>query len=308
MTATPNKVPRLRSALFIPAHRRDFLAKAASTGADGLILDLEDAVPPPMRGEARTIMSDWIANSRTDQAVCVRVNGLAAGCLDEDLAAAVAPGLTAVLISKVQNADDVAVVDQALSRHEQRRGLPPMSVRIWPLLETAYAVHKAYDICSSTKRIAYMGVGGSANGDLARDMGFQFSRTFYETLYIRSKVLLDVRAAGVPNPMAGIISAVRDTELVESHARFMRGLGYEGLVTIHPTQVQIANAIFGPSPGDIATAKELIEKMEKAEKEGQGSIMHQGGMVDAAHVLTARALLADAELFEKRRVNAAVRK
>lgn len=305
MSSISTTVPRLRSVLFVPGHRRDFLDKIAKTGADGIILDLEDGVPSERRDEARETTARWIAEPRPHgPTICVRVNALDQGCLEEDLAVAVAAHVTAIQISKVRSKDDVAQVERAVARHEARVGLQ-QAIRLWPLLETPQAVHGAYDIATSSKRVAYMGVGGGANGDLARAMGFQFRGDFLETLYVRSKVLLDARAAGVPNPIAGAVTSVGDTELIERYAQLAHSIGYEGMAAIHPSQVTIANAVFGPSEKQIASAQSMIVALEKAEKEGKGAILHEGKMVDAAHLQTARKLLAEAEEFEKRRLAAA---
>lgn len=301
MSQLPAPVPRLRSAMFVPGHRQDFLGKAGATGADGLILDLEDSVPLAQRDQARAEIAKFIARPESRrQTLLVRVNGFDQNCLDQDLDIAVVPGVTAILLPKVRSTRDVAELETAIARHEARAGIKPGSIRIWPLLETARSVHDSYEIASCSPRIAYMGVGGSANGDLARELGLRFSPTFYEAVYIRSKVLLDVRAAGVPNPMAGMISNIRDMELVETYARHVRGLGYDGMGTIHPAQVAVANKVFAPTAEEVEAARQLIVAMQQAEREGKGAIMHNGVMIDAAHVHTARAVIAQAESLASR--------
>jgi citrate lyase subunit beta/citryl-CoA lyase len=294
--------PSLRSALYVPAHRRDFLEKVGRTGADGVILDLEDSVPAQSRSQALAEVARWIALPESArQVVCVRINALEKHCLEEDLSAATASTLVAIQVPKVSGPEDIAQVEEALVRHETRLGLSPASIRIWPLLETARAVRDAYEIATCSDRIAYMGVGGSPNGDLARDMGFQHTGTFLETLFIRSKVLLDVRAAGVPNPMGAMIPSIGNPSLLETHARFIRSLGYEGMSLIHPSQVEVVNTVFGPSEQDIEACRALIRAMKQAEHEGKGAIRHDGAMIDKAHVQSAQALLAKAEEFETRK-------
>jgi citrate lyase subunit beta/citryl-CoA lyase len=169
--------------------------------------------------------------------------------------------------------------------------VPRGTLRIWPLLETTTAVHAAYEIATASPRIAYMGAGVSANGDIARDLGIQHTGTYLESLFVLSKVLLDVRAAGVPNPMSWITNTIGDTDLYWRNARFVRSLGYEGALLIHPSQVEVANAVFGVTSEEVEEAKKLIEAMESGQRDGKGAITYKGIMIDEAHLETARAVV-----------------
>ena len=133
-----------------------------------------------------------------------------------------------------------------------------------------------------------MGGATSRGGDLARSIGFRFSAEGKETLFLRSKVLVDVRAAGIPNPISGLWGRVDDLEGLRAFAEESRDLGYEGLMTIHPKQVPIVNAIFSPSAEEIGEWRRIIEAMKLAEREGKGAIRFDGRLIDAAHVETAR--------------------
>ncbi len=220
-------VPRLRSALFVPGHRRDFLAKLERSAADAVILDLEDAVPAELKAPARDEVKRWLdtrpAGGRP--LACVRINPPADACLAEDLAAAVSPAVCAVLLPKLEAPDEIRELARALAGREQEVGLPEGSIRIWPIIETARAVRAAFEIASASPRVAYMGGSAGDRGDLARELGFRWSQDFGETLYVRSKVLVDVRAAGVPNPMTGVVTNLEGTAQVEAFARQSRGLG-----------------------------------------------------------------------------------
>lgn len=295
--------PRLRSALFVPAHRRDFLAKLDGSPADAVILDLEDAVPADHKAGAREAVRDWLKGRAAGERplACVRINPLADDSLEEDLTAAVAPGVRAVLLPKLERAEEVRVLEQALAARELEAGLPAGDLRIWPIVETARAVHAAYEIATASPRIAYMGGSAGDRGDLARELGFRWSADFLETLYVRSKVLVDVRAAGVPHPMTGVVTNLDGTAEVEDFARQSRGLGYEGMMVIHPAHVEVVNAVFSPSEEELAAARRLLAAMERAERGGDGAIAHEGGMVDAAMVRVARELLAEADETRSRR-------
>ncbi len=283
MSQRPSPV-HLRSALFTPGHRADRVAKARDSGADAVILDLEDAVPAAARASAR----DQV-RARTGQPAgaggprwCVRVNPAGSADIGPDLDAAVGPGLLAVLLPKVSGPQDVCELDAELTRRESAAGLAAGQIRIWPLLESAAAVVRADLIAAASPRVAYLGGGTSDGGDLAASVGFTWTADGWETLYLRSKVLLDARAAGVPHPMTGVVTELSDPSVVWRFARQSRQLGYEGLMAIHPSQVPVANAVFGSTPDERARAAATLAALEEAERSGQGATRHAGRMVDAA--------------------------
>jgi len=285
-------VRRLRSALFVPANRGDYRDRAIESGADAVILDLEDAVPAPERGAARAALPDWFTGAG-GPAVCVRINALADGCLADDLEAAVQPGLVAVMIPKVTEPDEVRRVDKAVTKLERRAGIDPGTVRLWPSIENAIAVRRVFDLASASPRVAYMGGAAALNGDLGHAIGFGWDPPlFLETLYLRSQVLVDVRAAGVSNPMTGVVTNLRDLDEVEAFARQSRAIGYEGMMVIHPSHVAIVNEVFGATAEDVAAAKRLLEAWDDAQRNGSGALDHEGQMVDAAMVRVAREVVA----------------
>jgi citrate lyase subunit beta / citryl-CoA lyase len=277
-------VPRVRSALFVPASRPGFLAGAAGRGADAVIVDLEDGVAGSARDGARVAAGAWLGGLGPGGPVgCVRVNGLAAGWLEADLAAVVVPGLTAVVVPKLRGAAEVAEVAEALAFFEGRAGLARGSVLIWPIVETAEAVVAAGEIARASDRVAYMGGGTSRHGDLAHSLGFRWTAEGWETLYVRSKVLVEVRAAGVPNPVTGLVSVLDDPAAVEGFAAQSRGLGYEGMMCIHPSQVAVANAAFSPSEEEVREARAVLDALAEADRHGQAVTTLDGRVYSTAH-------------------------
>ena len=292
MSAAP---PRIRSALFVPAHRRDFRERAVASGADAVILDLEDSVPAAERDDARAAVIEWL--DRGDgPAVCVRINALSEGCSDADLDAAVQPGLVAVMVPKVDDPDGVRKVANAIDRRERRAGLAAGSVRVWPSVETATAPRRAFDMASASPRVAYMGGAAARNGDLAHAIGFGWTPPlFLETLYLRSEILADMRAAGVPNPMTGVVTNLGGLDEVEAFARQSHAIGYEGMMVIHPSHVAIVNEVFGASADEVAAARRLLDAWDDANRDGLGAVDHEGEMIDAAMARVARDVLMRAE-------------
>ena len=284
-------VPRVRSALFVPGSRADFLEHADRRGADAVLIDLEDSVVASRIDAARELVGGWVrarANP-VDPVVCVRVAALGDGELDADLDAVVHPHLTAILVPKVTHEDEVVAVAEALAHYEGRRGMPRGQVRIWPLVETAAAVQRSDRIARASERIAYMGGGASRQGDIARALGFRWSAEGFETLYVRSKVLVDVRAAGVPNPISGLVSSLDGTADLDTFARQSRALGYEGLMVIHPSQIALVNEIFSPTDAERQDARDVLAALADAEARGLGAVMHRGRMIDRANIETIHA-------------------
>ena len=193
----------IRSALFVPADREEMLRKAARYGADALIADLEDGVAEQNRDTARANLSGIVeALGAAGQTVIVRVNSIESGLTGFDLEAVTGSHLYAVMLPKVAGPDDVRETAHLLNFLERKNGVEPGATLIWPLLETAVGIYRAYETGIASVRVAHMGgIGGS--GDVGRALGYQATREGLETLYLLSKVLLEARAAGVPFPIGG---------------------------------------------------------------------------------------------------------
>jgi citrate lyase subunit beta/citryl-CoA lyase len=220
--------------------------------------------------------------------VLVRVSPADSEDFAADLDAVVRAGLHGVLLPKLQGPADVAALDAALAERETARGLAAGGARIMPLIETAPAARAAYEIATASARVAYMGGAVSRAGDIARALGYRWTPAGLETLFLRSKVLLDVRAAGVPNPISGMWGAIDDLEGLRAFAEQSRDLGYEGLMAIHPSHVSVINQVFTPSAAEIDAWRRTLAALEQAERVGRGAVRLDGRLVDRAHVETAR--------------------
>ncbi|HWL42716.1 MAG TPA: CoA ester lyase [Ilumatobacter sp.] len=285
--------------LFIPGNRTDWLPKAAAAGADAVVFDLEGALPPDQKAAGREGVRAAIeAAGGSGPAIMVRINDARSPHWRDDLEQVVSAGLAAVLLPQVAGLGDVVTVSAALDELEQERGLPPHSVGLDPLMETPSAIREAYEIAVCSPRIAYMGAGISKRGDIARTMGFRWTPGGLETLFFRSKVLLDMRAAGVPNPLSGMWGDIADLDGLREFAERTRELGYEGMMVIHPSHVGVVNEVFSPSPDEIELWQATLAAMEAAHAAGDGAIRFRGEVVDEAHVLTARQGLARLEQFD----------
>ena len=263
---TTNPIPRVRSALFIPAHRGDFLAAADRRGADAVILDLEDGVPAGEHAAACDRARTWLAGRTSGRtpAALARVHPWGHPLLDKDLDAVVRAGLLGVALPKVAGPEDVVALSERLAWWEGRRDLTPGTVRIWPLLESAAAVLAAGPIAHCSPRLAFLGGAAAEGGDLAAGLGYRSSPDRLETLHLRSHVLLAARAAGVPNPMTGLVTTLDDPAAVTRFARQSRQLGYDGMMVIHPAHVPLVNEAFDHTPEEIALARATRDALGSA--------------------------------------------
>ena len=278
--------------LWVPGNRESWIEKAVATGADALILDLEDSVPYSEKVTARDIVARYLqTNTATDPAIFVRVNELGGGLIEDDIEAIVSPRLYGILVPKVSGPEDIVTVDTVLDHYERCAGLEPGQTIIKPGIETALGIREAYQIGLSSPRIAHIGVGHMKAGDASRSLGFQWTREGKETLYIRSKVLLDARAAGDPYPCADPWSDIGDLEGLRAYLVEMRQLGYTGFTPLHPSHVPIANEVFTPTSEEIEGWKGLIHEMGEARKQGRAAVIYQNQMVDIAMEKTARDML-----------------
>ncbi|WP_030230521.1 MULTISPECIES: HpcH/HpaI aldolase/citrate lyase family protein [unclassified Streptomyces] len=287
--------PPLRSLLFVPGHRTDWLPKARAAGADAAILDLEDAVPAPDKPLARARVAEALAESAEQRAAMplfVRVNPLDDWAAADELRTVVRPGLAGIVLPKVHTAADIRLADRLIDWCERDHGMPPGTTALVPLLESARALRDAYDIAATAPRVAYAGALTAPGGDVERAVGYRWSPQGAETLALRSRVLLDVRAAGAPYPVTGLWTDIADLTGLRAFAEQNRSLGYDGMMAIHPAHVPVINEVFAPGTEELDRCARLVAAVESAQRDGVGALTFEGRMVDEAMAETARAVLA----------------
>jgi len=285
----------LRSLVFVPAHDPDLILRAAGNGMDALCLDLEDLTLLPDKEEARAIFPAVAREiAARDIAVFARTNGIAGGMAAADLDAVLVPELHCVSIPKVDHASDVAAFCELLDDAERRKGVAVGSTLVRPIIETALGVRNAFDIASASPRIAYLGgVAGGWWGDLSSSIGYVPSPRGQETAYVRSKVLVDARAAGVPFPIGGGSTSSSHLADVTAFAEDNRQLGYDGVHCAGSAPVVAAvNEVFTPSRNEIAQWLDLLPALEQAERDGLSSTRVGDLFVDLAGLAKVREQLA----------------
>jgi citrate lyase subunit beta/citryl-CoA lyase len=287
----------IRSALFVPAHRRDWVAKAIRVSPGAVILDIEDSVPPQFKPQAMDHLKSEIHQLRdAGIGAFVRIQPLFDGTAAE-IAAAVTDGLTAIVQPKVATPEEIRRLHDLVSYAEGHAGVPHGSVGLLPLPETAEGMYHAYHLAKASPRVRgiHGALSGPVSGDFARAFGFRATSGGQEQLYLASKLVLDSRAAGAMHPMAGIFGTHQDDlPAVEALIRKARDIGYAGVAVMHPTHVTVANTVYRPTAEEVAYFKGLLEAFEAAEKAGLGAVSYHGAMVDYAMLPLAREVLADA--------------
>lgn len=287
----------LRSLLFVPAHRTDFVEKSVRFQPDAVILDIEDSVPPDRKPAARALVPAAATLLRAAGIVpTVRINALPEGGR-ADVAAAACEGMAAVILPKADSAAEVAELHDLLSYHEGRAGLPHGAIAILPLPETARGLRHGHDLAQASRRVRglFGALGGPVAGDIARAFGFLPTLGGEEQRYMNSKLVLDSRAAGAEFPVAGIIgTAIDDLASVETMTRRAKEMGYTGACLIHPSHVEIANRIFRPTAEEVAICEGMLAAFAEAEAKGLGAVRYRGSMVDYAMLPPARAVIQEA--------------
>jgi citrate lyase subunit beta/citryl-CoA lyase len=280
------------------------LSKAATSGADAALFDLEDAVAPDMKEKARPMVLQAIKETASAKGgppvITVRVNDVTTGLLEGDLEGIACPELDAIKLAMTNSADDIRAADAILTRLEGERGLEADSVGIIALIETAEGLYNCHAICTAANRVVGIGIGSAEGGDLSNALGCEWTPDGRTLLYARSKALADARAAGVPFPTDGPFTRFKDPDGCRADAIAARQLGYVGKAAIHPNQVAILNEVFSPDSDRVAYLREMIEVYYEAERAGAGAVSFNGRMIDIAMVKDGERVLAFADAIAAR--------
>jgi citrate lyase subunit beta/citryl-CoA lyase len=281
-----------RSALYMPGSNPRALEKARGMDADVLILDLEDAVAPAAKAEARRlVLAALAAGGFGARELVVRVNGPGTPWGDDDLAAAARSGADAVLLPKVESAEAVRLAEAAL-----RAGGAPETLALWAMIETPRGVLAAPAIAASTPRLAALVAGTS---DLVKELQARHTPGRAEVLTSLSLVVLAARAHGLCC-LDGVHLDLDDQAGLEAACRQGRDLGFDGKTLIHPRTIAAANLAFAPSAAELAAARVLVAAHAEATALGKGVVVVGGRLVEALHVAAARRLLALADAIAAR--------
>ena len=277
-----------RSLLFTPANSERKVEKALLGSADGVILDLEDAVAVSEKPLARQRAAAVVAELRR-LPTYVRVNGTTTPFCFRDVLDVVRPGLAGILLPKVESAAQLLTIDWIMAQIEAESGLPVNGCEIMPLIETAGGLGALDEIARATPRVRRLAFGAV---DLAFDMDIDIEDDSGAMEQARFAVARASRAAGLAAPLDTAFPGISEPDRLRATARKARALGYSGKSCIHPSQVEIVNAVFSPSPADLDRARRIVAAFDEAEARGLAALMLDGQMIDYPIVDKARRLLA----------------
>jgi citrate lyase subunit beta/citryl-CoA lyase len=287
----PTARPR-RSALYLPGSNARALEKARTLDADVLLIDLEDAVAPGAKEEARRLaVAALAAGGYGPRELVLRVNGLATPWGAADLAAAARARADAVLLPKVESAEEVQRAQSLL----QAAGAPE-GLALWAMIETPRGVLAAPAVAAASPRLACLVAGTS---DLVKELGARHTPGRAEVLTALSLIVLAARAHGLAC-LDGVHLDLADEAGLEAACRQGRDLGFDGKTLIHPKTLAAANRVFAPGEAELDTARRILVAHAEAESFGKGVVVVDGRLVEGLHVEAARRLLALAEAIAAR--------
>ncbi len=279
-----------RSLMFVPATGEKFVAKAHTRGADVVILDLEDSIPPGEKQAARDALPEAAATvGQAGAEVAVRINRP----LDiavPDIAAAVMPAVGTLMLPKVMGPEHIRLLSEVVAAREAAQGMEPGHTRFVAVVETPDALPRLGAIAGADRRVVALGVG-------AEDLSTELEAVPGADLlyHFGMMVVAAARAAGIqPLGSVGPFADFSDLGGYRASLRRSRALGFGCQACIHPSQVAIVNEEYGPSPAEVERARRLLAAFDAALAEGKGAVAFEGQMIDLPVVERARRLLARA--------------
>ncbi len=273
-----------RSVLYMPGANERALEKAKSLVADALILDLEDAVAPDAKDEARArVCAAATSGEYGAKEVTIRINGLDTQWHADDVRAVAEAGPAAVVVPKVNSAAEVAAIEAGL----EAAGAPAHT-KIWAMVETPVAMLHAEEIASSSERLTVLVMG---TNDLAKELHAEHVPGRQPLLGGLGLALLAARATGKVI-LDGVYNDIADEAGFEAECVQGRQMGFDGKTLIHPSQLEPCNRVFAPSDDEIEHSRTIIAAFEEAERDGRGVVTVNGRMVENMHVDNARRTLA----------------
>jgi citrate lyase subunit beta/citryl-CoA lyase len=277
----------------MPGANERALEKAKTIDADALILDLEDSVAPDAKAQGReNVVAAVRSGEYGHRELAIRVNSIGTEWHDDDIAAAAAAGPDAILVPKVESAEQVRALVAAMET-----GGAPAHTQLWAMIETPRALLHAEEIAAAHDRLTVIVMG--TNDIVNETYGLHVPGRNPVVLTALSWTLIAVRAAGKV-VIDGVYNDVRNEEGFLAEARQGREMGFDGKTLIHPSQVEPANEAFSPSEADIERAKGLIAAFDEAKAAGAGVATFNNKLVEELHVRDANRILAFADALASR--------
>lgn len=268
--------PFVHSYLFVPANRPERFSKAFQSGANAVIIDLEDAVGADDKSLGRDSLTNWLDSAEARDVrvpILVRVNCLNSGFFGDDLRACRHPGVAGIVLPKAERVDDIASTSAVAP--------------VLPIVETALGFSRVSELATAPRvqRLLFGAI------DFKHDMGIDGDED--ELLFFRSLIVLASRLAGILSPIDGVTTEIDDLAKMENDAAYTKRLGFGGKLCVHPNQVPIINTTFLPSKSELEWARRVLVA---AAKSGGGAVALDGRLIDRPMVLSAKRIIEDAAL------------
>ncbi len=275
-----------RTVLFTPADDEEKLHGALESEADALFFDLEDGVDPSRRDEARGIAARVLKQAPSrDRPVLVRVNAPGTGRMEQDVRETAGAGPDGYVVPGVESPEDVRAVREV---HRSAAGTED-SLEVVPVVETAVGVRRAYDVARA-EGVSRLALGSM---DLLRDLGARWTPDGRTINPVRSRLVIDSRAAGIEPPLDTVWPRLDDPEGLRAEARRSADMGFQGKMLLHPAQIEPVREAFTPTEDELEWARAVVGAFES--REGRGSMTVDGEFVDRPIYERARSILARAE-------------
>lgn len=281
----------IRSFLFTPANHPRKVEKVFTSGADAIILDLEDACAAAEKAESRAVAVTALKAPRKCLGY-VRVNAADTQWCFRDLDEVIGPWLDGIVIPKIERPEELVLIDWMMAQFERERGLPIGGIDLMPIIETGAGLHMLDAIISAGTRMKRVSFGA---GDFTRDMGMKWSADEAELAYARGKLVLASRVGELEPPIDTVHIDLADEESLEQSIATGVKFGFQGKLLIHPKQVERTNKSYMPSPQEIARAQKIVDAFKDAETSGSASIQVDGYFIDYPIVEKAERVLALAD-------------
>lgn len=291
----------LRSMMFVPGHNEKLLMSASRSSADALILDTEDSVMPTSKKQiARDMIEEKVTSGLFKNfKVFPRINDRESGYCLKDVYSLTIKDVTGFVYPKALRGEDIYFFDKLLETIEYEKGFPIGTFKIVPLIETAAAVLNAEEICLASNRVIAIAYGcEDFIADLEGIHDLEGS-----SLYVpRAMIAMAARATGVI-PIDTVHINVHDLDDLEKNVKLARTLGFEGMLVLHPKELEIAHKYFTPSEKEVADAKEMLQLSAQAEEMNKGVAVFNGKFIGPPMVIAAKKILEKDKQAKSKRGN-----
>ena len=284
--------------MFVPGHNDHFLASAALSDADVLLLDIEDSVQPIANKQvARDKICEFVRNQVPKRHLLFpRVNDRESGQLLKDVNQLSIDGIDGFMYPKSKSGEDVYFFDKLLETIEYEKGIPVGTFKIIPLIETTAAVLNAQEICQASNRVIAIAYGCE---DFIADLGGIHDAEGHSLFVPRAMIAMAAKANGIV-PIDTVHIHVHDLEDLERNLKVVRNFGFEGMLVLHPKEIPLVHQYFSPTEKEVAEAREMLSLYENAIRENRGVVVKNGKFVGPPMVISAKKLLHQNAIIERK--------